>query len=202
MVVEGNCGLPRLGKIKPPSLHRCMDAVAELSRVTAIPWKATPKGWGGYLGLIHKGVCFVMTHTLTKPPLQKLVAWPIEDDAIWLPSERDRDLAALCKFIGETSLSDFVLWHEFVNMDFGFVEKRVPPRLLDSDTCLLFEIDIDGYLQARPDPWPGTMLWWQEWGGLVFRASLLEDKEALDFRYELLARNVGKYKRIPTYLRR
>jgi hypothetical protein len=190
-----------LGKIKLRSDSRCADAVTELSGVTSTPRRAKPKGWGGYLGLLYKDVYLVATYSQTKPPVEKLVAWSTKTHDVWLPNEREEDLVALCRSIAETSLADFVIWHDFVNMDYGLVEMKAPPRVVDLQTCQDFNLDTTLCHQPNTER---SCLWWQEWVGRLYKAELHEDidHDSLQFKHTALAECVGAYKRLPFYLRR
>jgi hypothetical protein len=192
--------LPQLGKISLDCVSQCERAINEFSQITGIPRTIKKKGWGGYLGLVRKGVYFVATYTRTKPPMEKVVAWPQDPSIIWLPTERLGDLDALCKYIGEVSLGDFVVWNDFVNMDYGLIEQKSPPRVVDFDVCREFEIDVTPY-EGEVRTEEGT-LWWQEWGGALFAARLIESDGGFKFDYRLLARHVGRFKRIPIHRRR
>jgi hypothetical protein len=191
--------IPQLGKIRLPTSVACQDAVAELSKISGIPRQPRLSWLGRNIGLFYKGVCFVVTQTNHKPPTEKIVAWPIENHTLWLPSERNSDLVDLCQRIGESSDLGLVVWHDFVNMDYGVVRQQVLPRQVTELTSKDFNIDLRPHLKQVAHAPSNSSLWWQEWGGRLFLITIKRNRDdaIVEFNFNSLATGIGRFRKLP-----
>ena len=189
--------VPQLGKIRLPDPRMSDAAALKLSKITGVERTVRRQGWSGYSGLIYKDTVFVATYTHSKPPRERIVAWPADEQAMWLPSESATDLAALCSHLNETTVFDFAIWHEFVCVDYGLAYKGVPPILVDVQAARTFDIAVTMMSECEK----GETVFWQAWGGKLFSIQLLDDADGiLKCQHRCLGSSIGAYNLLPFHI--
>jgi hypothetical protein len=142
-----------------------------------------------------KGV--LLTGTFVKPGHQGLAVLSLAAGRVFLLSELQEDLFEAASQLLRVSLPEMVVLHEFCRYEYGLVEKQVAPVMLDSASDLM-SVDIAPGSVSLPES-HGETLWWEKWGGVLYRVSYCVVAGNREFSMEWLHSYLGKYESLPSY---
>ncbi len=118
----------------------------------------------------------------------------------WIPNVRVDHLLELAARIERRDAQHLVAFYEFVNLEYGLVEKDNAARLLRSDEDFLREgIDFD--VRRFCSGIANSSLWWQRWGGKLYKVLWKAGQQGrVEFECEVVKQRIGKFKPCPYWI--
>src|SRR6266508_2277071 len=188
--------LPRLAKVqlREELVNRALEQYAALAGVKAIAVRRFSRRFSGCQ---LDGLIFFVVQTPTKPTTAMLMAVDPATQRTWIPNVRGDHLLELAARIERRDAQHLVAFYEFVNLEYGLVEKDNAARLLRSDEDFLREgIDFD--VRRFCSGIANSSLWWQRWGGKLYKVLWKAGQQGrVEFECEVVKQRIGKFKPCP-----